>query len=45
MVTCSNCGTELSVEAKFCRKCGKKVESAKNVQDADMNWMSAQCFA
>lgn len=29
MVTCSNCGTELSAEAKFCRKCGKKVESAK----------------
>jgi ribosomal protein L40E len=30
MVTCSNCGTENPVNAKFCEECGGKLETADN---------------
>ncbi|MBN2828566.1 MAG: zinc ribbon domain-containing protein [Tissierellales bacterium] len=48
--TCSNCGTELSLEAKFCSNCGSKVERERlisvllddSIEKLPIGWKIAQ---
>ncbi len=35
MIICPNCGAEISESAKFCRKCGTKIEAAARAQQPD----------